>query len=241
MKKLLVLALILLFPATSFAIPIARVNQGTSGLGNTCQVGSGGTQVICTLSQAPLPGDTLVLYNSYADGTVTGTSVTGGGVTWTLAGRSNTNALTEIWYGTNSTGVGTSITVNLTGTVNLTVRTTITEFSGVAFYGALDKGGTGSNGAASPITTASLTPVARLNEVVVASYKGAAVSTGPTNSFTSLNTLNTSFQPVYLLVPNTSGSYSTGWTSSAGPWDSEIATFKGATPSSDMMRMSMGF
>lgn len=207
---------------------IALVNQGAGGLGATGSAVAG-TTVTVTLSQAPLVGSMLVAFYSSPNSLPAVSSISGGGVTWVLAKASAvTGADNEIWYGLNSNGTGTSITITANGTITAS-RVTVVEFSGVALDSALDATNSGSGSDATPLTGA-ITPQTSYNEVIFASYKGTTVSTGPINSFVSLNTLNASFQNAYLLVPSTSGSYSTGWTmTGANLWNATIASFKAIT------------
>lgn len=238
MNKLL--AILFIFSLRAYAA-IALINQGSGGLGVTCSATSG-TTITCTLSQAAVPGDTLIAYVSY-NNVLTVSSISGGGVTWALTGASNTqaNADDEIWHGLNSSGSGTTITITMSGTITVgTARATVVEFSSV---GALDITGTTNNGVTSAITTATITPTSSLNEVIVASYKGNGFVSGPTNSFIALNTLNTSFQPAYILAASTSGSYSTSWTASTGGWNSLIASFsasRGAAATNNRTLLGVG-
>lgn len=208
---------------------IARVNQGTSGLGATGSATSG-TTVTVTLSQEAVAGSMLVcMFSNGSGGSPTVDSISGGGVTWVLAGSSKTtNNYAEIWYGLNSSGVGTSVVLTLTGTTGATARATIAEFSGVATSSALDAGGTGASGNDVTPTTATITPTSGLNEVIFATFKGGNASAGPTNSFTALNSLSVSFGCAYLLVASTTGTYNTAWTIASTTWNTEIASFKAA-------------
>ena len=219
--------LLLLLVSSPAWAAIALVNQGSGGLGVTGSATSG-TTVGVTLSQAAVAGDCLVAFASNnVAGKPTVSSISGGGVTWVVASESNTNTDDAIWYGVNSSGSGTSITTTFSGDLTGgTGRVTVVEFSGVATSSAQDGSGVSNNGSGTAISTGTLTPTGGLNEVILATYKGGNISTGPTNSFTALNTAGTAFQSAYLLVTSTSGSYSTSWTAASTSWDSEIASLK---------------
>ncbi len=96
---------------------------------------SAAASVVATLGFAPHPGSALVLFS--ANSSVGIPTVSGGGVTWVKGRSAGSHSVVDIWYGLNSSGTGTAITVSYTnatgsGAVN------VSEFSGVATSNALD-------------------------------------------------------------------------------------------------------
>lgn len=184
--------------------------------------------VIDTLGAAPKVGSCLVLFS--ANSLVAVTSVTGGGVTWVKAAGIASHVATDLWFGLNSDGTSSAITVNYlnatgTGAVN------VTEFSGVVRANAIDVNPASTNGTVSPVTSpVAVTTNASDLVVACAGYNGIGATTGgPTNSFVALTEgVNTrKIIPAYLL-PTATGSYSTAWTEAAGGWDAAILALKAA-------------
>jgi PKD repeat protein len=204
---------------------IAFVQQKTA-------IYSSAASVIATLSAAPHPASALVLFSANNNVNITG--VSGGGVTWVRGSSSSSHSVVEIWYGLNSSGTGTAITVNYTnatgsGAVN------VSEFSGVATTNALDVAPAPSNG----VSTTPTSPTAATNnpnDLVLAAAADTSVgatTSGPTNSFIALTEASNSNKiiPAYRIV-TASGSYSTTWTEPNGGWDSAIVALKAAGTSS---------
>jgi hypothetical protein len=183
--------------------------------------------VIVTLNTAPQPGSALVLFS--ANNKVSVSEVSGSGVTWARGVLGGGHSDIEIWYGLNSSGSGTAITVSYNGTGSGGVN--VSEFSGVATSNAVDVAPLTNAG----ISTNPITPTAvasNANDLIVgaaADTSVAATTAGPTNSFIALTeAANTNkIVPAYRIVRAT-GSYSTGWTEGNGGWDSAIVALKAA-------------
>jgi outer membrane protein assembly factor BamB len=166
-----------------------------------------------TLGAAPAGGNTLVLYSGVA-GAATVSTVSGGGVTWLNGTAVAPNSgCTEIWYGLNSSGSGTTITITYTQTDNLVAR--VAEFSGILASGALDvKAGCGST-SASPATMPSLTTT-NANDLILSVYGTSGGNTygASTNSFSDFPTVTATNDTVgfsYKIVSST-GTYTSSRT-----------------------------
>jgi trimeric autotransporter adhesin len=185
------------------------------------------SSVVATLGAAPGPGSALVLFS--VNNSVVVTGVSGGGVTWVRGSpRGGTHTDVDIWYGLNSSGVGTAITVaytNATGSGGVNVS----EFSGVATSNALDVAPAINSGLSTTPTspTAVTTNANDLIVVAAADTTVSATTAGPTNSFIALAEAANSNKiiPAYSIV-TTTGSYSTSWTEGNGGWDSAIVALK---------------
>jgi hypothetical protein len=184
------------------------------------------SSVVATLAAAPHPGSALVLFS--ANDSVSVTGVSGGGVTWVRGTSGGSHAAIDIWYGLNSSGSGTAITVTYTdatgsGGVN------VSEFSGVATSNALDVAPTtGSGISTNPTTPTAVTTNA--HDLIVGAAADtdlAATTAGPTNSFTALTEAANANKivPAYRIV-SAAGSYNTGWTEGNDGWDTAILALK---------------
>jgi hypothetical protein len=187
---------------------------------------SAAASVVVGLSKAPGAGNALVLFSDNDNVAITG--VTGGGVTWVKGSSHGTHSVGEIWYGLNSTGSGSSVTVNYanatgSGGVN------VSEFSGVATANALDVAPAGKAGSSTtPTTPTAVTTNA--NDLILAAATDTTITAtiaGPTNSFTALTEAAkvNKIIPAYRIVTAT-GSYSTSWTEKNGSWDAIIVVLK---------------
>lgn len=226
-----VLFSIFLFSLTAHAaISTAPVQQANA-------TWSTGTSYPVVMSSTPASGDVLVLLAACSDltnGVVTGITQTG--VTWHKAVGSNVNQAVDIWYGEVGSGATSTVTVNLAGAPSVFSRASVSEWSGVALSSELDVLGTASSsGINSTLSTASVTPAAGNNSLLLAVVrKSGTFQSGPTNGFSALSTVNTGWQFAYLVATSTAGSYSTTWTySTSGGYDAEIATFIAATSSTN--------
>jgi hypothetical protein len=151
----------------------------------------GATETV-TLSSAPGAGHMLVLVWTNEADLVTVTSVSGGGVTWVKANQQNDNANTgdnEVWYGLNSSGAGTAITINLSGPATSLYSTAVLEFSGVptAEPGVLDGKPAGTTGNGTTAVAPSITPAVG-NELFVGLISTSQARTGspPGGGFTAI-------------------------------------------------------
>lgn len=183
-----------------------------------------GTSFTVTLSQAAAVGNLLVICIGNDSGFTSG--VSGGGVTWVAGPQSGSHVPAEIWYGPNSTGVGTTITITLTNP-STNASANVSEWKNMVTSSPLDK----SSGVTGISTTPTVTPITPtgINYLVISASCSEEIKTLPTNNFISLtsataNTLNTVGS--YNII--SSGlALSTGWTMSPSDgWDAVIASFK---------------
>ncbi|HEY6316668.1 MAG TPA: hypothetical protein VI462_02125 [Acidimicrobiia bacterium] len=137
------------------AAPIALVQQSSSGTFN-----AGAHTNTINLTNPPAVGSLLVLV--FRNGTDANdvSSVSGGGVTWAKAQSWTTPTIGDIWYGAGSTGVGTAITINLTGAPTELYSSGVSEWSGVATTNPLDGAPAVTTGTSATPTTPSITPAA---------------------------------------------------------------------------------
>jgi hypothetical protein len=199
--------------------PITFIQQKTATY-------SSAASVMVNMNAAPGAGSALVLYSD--NDSVGVTSVSGGGVSWVHGSSGGSHSVIDIWYGLNSSGSGTAITVsyaNATGAGGVNVS----EFSGVATSNALDIAPASTSG----VSTTPTTPTAvttNANDLILAGAADisvAATTGGPTNSFIALSEAAdiNKIVPAYRIVTAT-GSYSTSWTESNDGWDAAIVALK---------------
>ena len=211
---------------------MAFVQQATANF-------SSNSTVTVTLNSNPIVGDALILFSDNDSFGIS--SVNGGGVTWVRGSSSGTHAVGEIWYGLNSSGANSFITVTYasasgSGAVN------VSEFSGVATANALDIApGANSGISTTPTTLAAVTNNA--NDLILAAaadINTAPTTGGPTNSFTALKEAasDEKIVPAYLIASAT-GSYTTSWTEGNDGWDAIIVALKSAGGSSGVSLSSV--
>ncbi len=194
---------------------ITLVNQAKN------RVAGAQTSLTVTIT-LPTAGNFLVCCFGCQSGTGVISGITGGGVTWVKAQQSATNLDSEIWYGVNSTGIGTSVVISFASNSGPTA--VVAEFSGIV---GLDTSSS-NNGSSTTPTTASITPTKNPNVLFIGTGVGTngVYSSGPTNSWTDF-TLPVSLLAGYFIGSSLSAN-STGWTiSSSVSWDTEIAAFIG--------------
>jgi hypothetical protein len=161
-------ALLLALLQASPAWPSATFVQTATNSVNTNSV------LTVNLGSAPNAGDALVLWSSVTGSNVI-SSISGGGVTWangTNVGAGSGNP--EIWYGLNSSGVGTAITITYSGSDDMAA--VVAEFSGVAASGALDAASASHCGSATPATLPSITTT-NADDLLLAVYGVSNAST----------------------------------------------------------------
>jgi hypothetical protein len=167
-----------------------------------------------------------VLFSANSSVGITG--VSGGGVTWVKGRSGGSHSVVEIWYGINSSGTGTAITVSYTNATG-SGGVNVSEFSGVATSNALDVAPASSTGVSgTPTTPTAVTSNA--NDLLVGAVADTSVGAttgGPTNSFRALSEAASSNKivPAYRIVTAT-GSYNTSWTEPSDGWDSAIIALK---------------
>lgn len=196
---------------------------------------SGGSATKTFTIAAPAAGSALRLLIS-SDNLFTISSVTGGGVTWTqLSVADNTTASHRIWMfgGDNSSGSGTTISVTISNTYN-TFECNISEWSGLDTTPVADPSPGSSTGTSNTLSTATATPTAG-KEVLLLAVGGEqsnTVTNTPSGSFTALSRSGTATKQgfAYRIVASASGSYSTTWPAavSYGTWVTLIAGWDGA-------------
>lgn len=143
-----------------------------------------GTSVAVTIA-APAAGSALVACIA-GNGATTGVlSVSGGGVTWAQAEASSaSNYYAPIWYGLNSSGSGTTVTVTTNASGRIAVI--VTEWSGVLTAAALDVHGNNQNAGSTTATPGSLTESASGLYIYNLAHGSAGTAGAPNSSFTAL-------------------------------------------------------
>lgn len=188
---------------------------------STCATTSG-SSLSCVLGSAPGgSNELLVLYSGPISSTIS--SITGATCTLAKASAASGTQDSEIWKCSNPTSA--TVTVNVAAAFSgQQAAGNVSEWSGL--INTVD--GTASNsGTTGTVTTGSATTT-HASDVIFGTcsmFSGNTFSTGPTNSFTALNTPNSaSFQGAYKIVSST-GSQSTGWTYTGGApiYDATIA------------------
>ena len=203
---------------------------------NVATSGANVASVPLTLPSSITSGDALVL--SIADQSSNGavvSSVTETGATWTKATSTGStgNGDAEIWYALNvPSNASTTITANLSASTNVQIAN-VSEWSGVATSGALDKTNNANTTTAS-ISAGSVTPTVSGELIVSDAYllHGNTTQPTPTNGFAPLSQSsgasgNYRGYAAYL-VDGATSSISTTWTEpgGAGSWSAAIATFE---------------
>ncbi len=125
----------------------------------------------CTLDALPTAGNNLVFVGSNVAGGLV--SVTGGGVTWQYATRSDMHSNVEIWYGEATTGGSAQITYS--GVAASSMMCWVGELSGLASASSLDATNavTGDTSPSSPGELATTHP----DEVLILGSSTHAVAT----------------------------------------------------------------
>jgi hypothetical protein len=182
--------------------------------------------VVVNLDATPQVGSALVMFS--ANNSVVVTGVSGGGVSWIQGRSSASHSALDIWYGLNSSGASSAITVTFTNATG-SGGVNVSEFWGVATSNAVDVVPSSTAGVSTTPTTPTAT-TSNANDLIVAAAADISVdatTSGPTNSFIALGEAASSnkITPAYRIV-TTTGSYSTGWTESNEGWDSAILALK---------------
>jgi len=180
----------------------------------------------CTFSSAPIAGHFLVFQGGNSDLTVSISGITSTGATWTKIKSSlPVNRDVEIWSTGALTGTpGTTVAIVFTAAPsNSSVN--VSEWSGLATGGADGTPTTNSGTSNNPATLAVTTSVGGV-VFAAAWHATTTLSSGPTNSFSALNTADSArFYPAYKILPP--GTYSTDWTTgTSGVWDTVAAGIK---------------
>jgi len=207
-------------PAVPVSAAIALVQQKTATY-------SSAASAVVNLNSAARAGSALVLFS--ANNSVSIKGVSGGGVSWVRGSSSGSHSVAEIWYGLNSSGSGTAVTVTYSdasgsGGVN------VSEFAGVATSAALDVAPAGNSGiSATPATPSAVTTHA--NDLILAAGADISVAStvgGPSNSFTPLaeSANSNKIIPAYRTV-SAIGTYSTSWMEGFEGWDAVVVALKG--------------
>jgi hypothetical protein len=216
-------------PATASAIPITLVQQSSNA-------SIGPTSILLTLPSSIAAGDALVAsFNNTHDG-LTIVSISGGGVSWQLVNQENDTAWgtadSEVWYGRNSTGGPSTITVNLSGTTNSTFYAlNVSEWSGLGGIDA-SPAGTFDHSGTSPVAAAPATSPTTSGDLFigVAGSTGAAEEVGagpPGGGFTAFPIASGIFHSAYgYLVAHDAATHQyTQPLTQAGDWSATAAAF----------------
>lgn len=197
---------------------------------------AGGSATKTISISTPASGGHLVLLINRPH-TISISGVTGGGVTWASGGsvsETSSQQAYEIWYGSGSSGSGSTISVTISNTYAV-IEYNFSEWSGVDTTPVLDPSVSSNTGTSSTITSSSVTPTAG-KEVLLLSIGGlnggGAATDSPTGSFTALTRSGTFTYGAYAyrVVASASGSYQTTWAASVGyrPWATLIVGFDAA-------------
>jgi hypothetical protein len=174
------------------------------------------------------------------------TSITQTNVTWTKVVSSAVKIDSEIWKGIPTGTPGTSVACNTSGSPP-GGRFNVSEWSYSGGTLDTDPAGTSSgsnNGNSTVVTTASVTPTASANALLVAvtnHASGNIFSSGPSGSgsgatWTAFTNNFGNIHYDYAIVTSTSGAYSVADTySAANNWEAEIATFIITAPPSGQL------
>jgi hypothetical protein len=192
------------------------------------------------LTNTVTKGDALILVASVTKGAHhTVTAVSGGGVTWHLAQHSPTTTSTAavphtaIWYGFTSTGGSKTVTLTVTGTLNIA---DVSEWNHIKVFKTTVKAANKNPNKTSTVTTNTVTPAAA-GELLIA---GAGITTAgstvnPNSPFAKLaNRSRASGKEgfsAYYLDPNTTAIGAT-WheTTTSKKWSAAIAGFSSDPP-----------
>lgn len=203
---------------------------------------SGGTSANVTIT-TPSAGNSLIAIVNINDsgGSPNITGISGGGVTWSASDSILYHSLfsdtkLQIWYGHNSSGSGTTVTVSVTGSVGHLTQVIVSEWSGLG--NAAPESTNHNSGNSTTPTTNSATPSSAVS-LVIGGFGFATSSTtyssGPTNSFTRMTPSTDAFnnwtvEGAYQ-IESSSSSYSTGLTLTGfgDYWGGVIAAFGGVS------------
>lgn len=165
----------------------------------------------------PTAGNCLILGWASGNSTVTYlTSVSGGGVTWIRATDTSYLRSAEVWYGLNSTGLSSTIT--MTTIANSTDEVNISQWSGCPTSGFVEQYQRSRlNNATSTTATLTITNPKDLVYAMVRSNAASLVS-GPGQGFTALASSTPVSTDFAYLLPGTLGSYFTTWV-----WNASIS------------------
>lgn len=199
----------------------------------------GSTSKTITIS-APASGAMLSLFIGHVS-SASISSVSGGGVTWSKVGNVTESATTstiEHWVGHNSSGSGTTITIVVSNTYGA-YECNFSEWSGTDTSGVADPAETTNSGTSNTMTTASVTPTAGKEVLLLAcGVTLAHVTNTPSGSFSALAcsataqpaSSSTNYAFAYRIVSSASGSYSTSWPLAVSyrPWGAMIGGWDAA-------------
>jgi hypothetical protein len=226
---------ILATPAAASAVPITLVQQSSNA-----SIGS--TSIQLTLPSSIQAGDALVAsYNNTHDG-LTIVSISGGGLSWQLVNQENDTAWgtadSEIWYGRNSAGGPSTITVNLSGTTNSTFYAlNVSEWSGLGGVDAAPAGSFDHSGTSTVAVAPATTPTTSGDLFIgVAGSTGPAEEVGagpPGGGFTAFPIVPGIFHSAYgyLVAQDAATHQFTQPLTQAGAWSATAAAFSPSSTS----------
>jgi hypothetical protein len=196
---------------------------------NACNQPSGmGTSYTCTFGSGPSNAHVLIASagSPYGGSSTVVNTPSSTGASWTNVALGNgTFQHVDVWCATLSGTPGSTITITVS-TSNLASGVNISEWSNMTC--SVDSspayaGGTNSTWTTGTVTT---TNASDLLIAAVQHQQTGSITSGPSNSFTAMNTPNNFFNPAYLIVSST-GSYSTQWINSTSvQFDTAIVALK---------------
>jgi hypothetical protein len=203
------------------------------------------TTLTMTLPALPRAGDALVLLTS-SNGASGVTSVIGGGVTWIKIAASGANVNLDLWYGLDSSGASTTITVTYGATEDVSAN--VSEWSGIAIANALDVAWPNNSGSGGTTVTTVSATTTNANDLIIGGFAqnaNASISSGPTNSFTQLTNAGGTVSPpltgpAYRIV-SSPGAYSTSWTvNTTNGWNSKFIALEANSGVGETVMSSTG-
>lgn len=178
---------------------------------------------------APTAGNCLVACIYSDSGLVSG--ISGGGVTWAKLKAGNFASFSaEIWYGLNSSGSGTTVTV--TNAVSGVNCVNVSEFSGIKTSGAADASTAASNGPAANPSVGPITAAAGPCLYIASLSLNQNGTTGPGDGFTALTDAASSFKHALgcYRIDTSPAAATPSWTQGSGSYDMAVGALLGAVP-----------
>jgi len=179
-----------------------------------------------TLPSVPVAGNVLVMIGGDPQSSLA--SVTGGGVSWTLAARSTVEANIELWVGVTD-GSSATVTISLPGTI-AQMSIAVSEWANLAPANLIDVT-KASSGGSSPASTGSLSTTSAPTLVLLAAAAFGATTWGvPTGgAWTPMMGVSGAVsQAAWYRVVTAPGTFGPIVTENGGSWDAALVALRGA-------------
>lgn len=182
-------------------------------------------QVSVTLPATPGAGHVLVMIGGGPQAPLD--SVSGGGVTWTVAARSTTEANIEIWFGVTN-GSSSTVTISLVGnTGQLTIA--VSEWANLASTNLLDASRIGTNvsspASVSAVTTTSAPELVLFGVGAFGASTWGMPSDGPWTAMTKV--ASSVGQAEWYRVVTAPTTLAPSVTENGGSWDAALVSLRG--------------